>query len=100
MERTPLEVQYKIVAGAPNVGDFVGLLELLRNAVNDVRFPVAVKDGTDSLEIRKAVDNVLTTSLDKLKALRENKKQHGKPRDTDDSDTLSMGDQSDDSDLL
>lgn len=95
-----IDRQFRIVAGAPNGGDLLHLLELMGEDVQNIGVPLGIDKADDSLALRRAVHSVLQKSIDKLKALRENNKQQGRPRDTDDDDTLSMGDGDADSDLL
>lgn len=63
---SPLQHKLKMIASAPNVDDFLDLLEGLRNHVTDVRTSIG---ENDTVEMRKALDKYLSLQIDQIKRI-------------------------------
>lgn len=98
MARRELERNYRIIASAGNVADFVDLLKGVRDNVNDVRTTIGVEKGVDSIDLRKSIAFVLTGVIDKISSGMKNADRRGRSHDTDDDSP--PGDEAEGEDLL
>lgn len=66
---SPLQLKYRQIAGQPNYETILELLEALRTQVSDARVNVS---ETDSLELRRAMDNFLQGAISDISRIRRN----------------------------
>lgn len=88
---------YRMMAGAPNVDDFINLLKEVSTKVSDIRKPLPKGlEGKDTIEVRSAACAILTSIIDTLRITREAKKQHKGSFDPDEQDPGTGGTTDDD----